>query len=130
MALAALHPRRIMQALDAIDAEAPSYSLSRPAALRRVFAVLAAVCVSLLILHYSRYSTNFHALLGYLGQWRMQDAHYYLRALEASGVMVVSTSRSSPSVGVDPGRSIWPMFTVLLFSDSMLLLEALSMLDS
>ena len=76
---------RIMQALDAIDAEAPSYSLSRPAALRRVFAVLAAVCVSLLILHYSRYSTNFHALLGYLGQWRMQDAHYYLRALEASG---------------------------------------------
>lgn len=85
MALAALHPRRIMQALDAIDAEAPSYSLSRPAALRRVFAVLAAVCVSLLILHYSRYSTNFHALLGYLGQWRMQDAHYYLRALEASG---------------------------------------------
>lgn len=85
MALAALHPRRIIQALDAIDAEAPSYSLSRPAALRRVFAVLAAVCVSLLILHYSRYSTNFHALLGYLGQWRMQDAHYYLRALEASG---------------------------------------------
>ncbi len=85
MALAALHPRRIMQALDAIDAEAPSYSLSRPAALRRVFAVLAAVCVSLLILHYSRYSTNFHALLGYMGQWRMQDAHYYLRALEASG---------------------------------------------
>ncbi|OZY87334.1 CPBP family intramembrane metalloprotease [Cellvibrio mixtus] len=85
MALAALHPRRIMQALDAIDAEAPSYSLSRPAALRRVFAVLAAVCVCLLILHYSRYSTNFHALLGYLGQWRMQDAHYYLRALEASG---------------------------------------------
>jgi membrane protease YdiL (CAAX protease family) len=85
MALAALHPRRIMQALDAIDAEAPSYSLSRPAALRRVFAVLAAVCVSLLILHYSRYSTNFHALLGYLGHWRMQDAHYYLRALEASG---------------------------------------------
>jgi membrane protease YdiL (CAAX protease family) len=85
MALAALHPRRILQALDAIDAESPSYSLSRPAALRRVFTVLACVCVSLLILHYSRYSTNLHALLGYLGQWQMQDAHYYLRALETSG---------------------------------------------
>lgn len=85
MALADLHPRRIMQALDAIDAESPSYSLSRPAALRRVFAVLACVCVSLLILHYSRYSANLHALLAYLGQWQMQDAHYYLRTLEASG---------------------------------------------
>lgn len=85
MALAALHPRRILQALDAIDAESPSYRLSRPAALRRVFAVLACVCVSLLILHYSRYSTNLHLLLESLGQWQAQDAHYYLRALEASG---------------------------------------------
>lgn len=85
MALAALHPRRILQALDAIDAESPSYSLNRPAALRRIFAVLACVCVSLLILHYSRYSTNLHLLLESLGQWQAQDAHYYLRALEASG---------------------------------------------
>ncbi len=85
MALATLHPRRIMQALDAINAEAPSYSLSRPAALRRVFIVLACVCVSLLILHYSRYSTNLHLLLGYLGQWQMQDAHYYVRILETNG---------------------------------------------
>lgn len=85
MALAALHPRRILQALDAIDAESPSYSLSRPAALRRVFMVLACVCVSLLILHYSRYSANLYWLLERLGQWQVQDAQYYLRALQASG---------------------------------------------
>lgn len=36
-----LHPRRILTILDEIDAESPSYSLSRPAALRRVFAILA-----------------------------------------------------------------------------------------
>lgn len=85
MALAALHPRRIMEALDAIDAESPSYDMDRRAALRRVFAVLACVCVSLLLLHYSRYSSNLHLLLGYLGQWRMQDSQYYLSALQASG---------------------------------------------
>jgi membrane protease YdiL (CAAX protease family) len=85
MALAALHPRRIMEALDAIDAESPSYRLDRRAALRRVFAVLACVCVSLLLLHYSRYSANLHSLLALIGQWQMQDSRYYLRALEASG---------------------------------------------
>lgn len=85
MALANLHPRRILQALDTIDAESPSYHLNRPAALRRVFIVLACVSVSLLILNYSRYSTNLHQLLALVGQWQMQDASYYLRALEASG---------------------------------------------
>lgn len=85
MALTTLNPRRILQALDAIDAEAPSYRLSRPAALRRVMTVLACVCVSLLILHYSRYSTNLHTLLRYWGEWQQQDANHYLRLLEASG---------------------------------------------
>jgi membrane protease YdiL (CAAX protease family) len=85
MVLAALHPRRIMAALDAIDAESPSYNLDRRAALRRVFAVLACVCVSLLLLHYSRYSANLHSLLALIGQWQMQDSRYYLHALEASG---------------------------------------------
>ncbi len=85
MALAALHPRRILQALDAIDSQSPSYTMSRPAALRRVFTLLACVCVSLLILHYSRYSSNLHQLLGYLGQWQMQDGSYYVNRLQASG---------------------------------------------
>ncbi|MFC3114623.1 CPBP family intramembrane glutamic endopeptidase [Cellvibrio fontiphilus] len=85
MALAALHPRRILRALDAIDSESPSYRLSRPAALRRVFVVLATVCISLLILNYGRYSTNLHALLAYLGQWQQQDSGYYLNRLQVSG---------------------------------------------
>lgn len=84
MALAALHPRRILHALDAIDAESPSYRLNRPAALRRVFVVLATVCISLLILNYGRYSTNLHTLLAYLGQWQQQDSGYYLNRLQAS----------------------------------------------
>lgn len=85
MALTALHPRRILQALDAIDAQSPSYQLSRPAALRRVFIVLACVSLSLLILHYGRYASNLHALLGYMGQWQQQDTQVYLRELAASG---------------------------------------------
>ncbi|MEE2652684.1 MAG: CPBP family intramembrane glutamate endopeptidase, partial [Pseudomonadota bacterium] len=51
-ALQRLNPRRILVLLDDIDAEADSYRLSRPAALRRVFAVLACVSVSLLLIHY------------------------------------------------------------------------------
>lgn len=85
MALAALHPRRILDALDAIDTESPSYTLSRPAALRRVAAVLACCCVSLLILHYGRYASNFYGLLESLGRWYAQDTGYFLAPLENSG---------------------------------------------
>lgn len=85
MAFAALHPRRILLALDVIDIEPPSYTLSRPAALRRVVVVLACVCVSLLILNYGRYATNLHHLLGWMSQWQGREPTYYLRQLEASG---------------------------------------------
>jgi membrane protease YdiL (CAAX protease family) len=54
----ALHPRRIMQALDDIDQQSPSYRLDRPQALRRVFIVLATTSVCLLLLHYSKFSRN------------------------------------------------------------------------
>lgn len=82
MLLADLHPRRILQALDAIDAQAPSYSLARPAALRRVVIVLACVCISLLLLHYGRYASNLHQLLALLGRWQGVD---YLQPLQSSG---------------------------------------------
>lgn len=78
--LARLHPRQILIALDDIDAAAPSYSLDRPAALRRVIWVLACVSVSLLILHYAKFSTNLHALLLWLG-----DGTVYVDRLQASG---------------------------------------------
>lgn len=82
MKLAALHPRRIMEALDQIDGAAPSWQMSRPQAMRRVFVVLASVSVSLLILHYAKFATNFHALVQWLGAVRGVN---YLQQLEAGG---------------------------------------------
>ncbi|WP_062060114.1 CPBP family intramembrane glutamic endopeptidase [Cellvibrio sp. OA-2007] len=75
---AALHPRQILRALDAIDRAETSYTLDRPAALRRVIWVLACVSVSLLVLHYAKFSQNLQLLLGWL------DAGYWPR-LQASG---------------------------------------------
>lgn len=53
-----LHPRRILQVLDAIDQSPPSYQLNRPQALRRVFAVLACASVCLLLLHYGKFTST------------------------------------------------------------------------
>lgn len=75
---AALHPRQILRALDDIDQTSASYTLDRPAALRRVMLVLACVSVSLLVLHYAKFSQNLQLLLGWL------DASYWQR-LQASG---------------------------------------------
>ena len=58
-----LHPKNILTALDAIDAEAPSYSLNRAQALRRVFITLATVSVCLLFIHYLKHFSSFNALL-------------------------------------------------------------------
>lgn len=73
-----LHPRQVLRALDEIDAAAPSYSLERPAALRRVIWVLACVSISLLLLHYAKFSSNLHALLAWLDDG-------YIERLSASG---------------------------------------------
>lgn len=75
---ARLHPRQVLRALDEIDAAAPSYSLERPAALRRVIWVLACVSISLLLLHYAKFSSNLHALLAWLDDG-------YIERLSASG---------------------------------------------
>jgi membrane protease YdiL (CAAX protease family) len=75
-----LHPRRVLHALDEIDRAPISYTLDRPAALRRVMLVLACVSVSLLVLHYAKFSSNLYAVLVWLG-----DGQIYLQRLEASG---------------------------------------------
>lgn len=85
MKLAALHPRQILRALDELDATAPSYSMSRPAAMRRVMLVLACVSVSLLVLHYAKFSTHFLATLAWFGEWRGLGAQYYEQTLAANG---------------------------------------------
>lgn len=77
-----LHPRQILVALDQIDAAAPSWQMARPAALRRVFIVLATVSVSLLVLHYAKFATNLHGLLQWVGEWRGVN---YLQALQDAG---------------------------------------------
>jgi membrane protease YdiL (CAAX protease family) len=90
MAWADFHPRQILRALDGLDAGAPSYSMDRPAALRRVMQVLACVSVSLLILHYAKFSTNLHTALAWLGEWNGQGADYYPQSLAAHGWLDLS----------------------------------------
>lgn len=79
-----LNPASILTALEAIDAEPPSHSLGRRAALRRVMLVLACVCVCLLLVHYGKYSSHLLTLLQWLGGIQGRD---YLAGLRASGFM-------------------------------------------
>src|SRR6187551_437641 len=83
--LVALHPRQILRALDDIDRGEASYTLDRPAALRRVMLVLACVSVSLLILHYAKFSHNLLALLGWVGEWKGVGKQYYEQTLVVHG---------------------------------------------
>lgn len=83
--LTKLHPRHILRALDDIDAQAPSYSLSKPQALRRVFMVLACVSVCLLFMHYAKFSDNLEWLLSLLAQARGLPGNDYNAALRQSG---------------------------------------------
>lgn len=70
-------PRFFLQQLDLIDREAPSWQLDRPAALRRVMITLTCVCVSLLILHYGKFASNFQALLGEQDAQRLAATGWY-----------------------------------------------------
>ncbi|RYZ86128.1 MAG: CPBP family intramembrane metalloprotease [Moraxellaceae bacterium] len=83
----ALHPRRILPILDEIDAQPPSYSLTKPLALRRVFAVLACVSVCLLFMHYAKFSSNLHWLLESFAQWQQLPQDYYTTRLSRAGVL-------------------------------------------
>lgn len=83
--LARLHPRRILSILDEIDAEPPSYSLARPAALRRVFAILACVSLSLLLIHYLKFSSSLQVLLQWISEAQGRSANYWWWELRRSG---------------------------------------------
>ncbi|MGB1457457.1 CPBP family intramembrane glutamic endopeptidase [Spongiibacter marinus] len=84
-ALQRLNPRRILVLLDDIDAEADSYRLSRPAALRRVFTVLACVSVSLLLIHYLKFSSSLQTLLQWLSEVQGRTPNYWWWELRRSG---------------------------------------------
>lgn len=80
-----LNPRNILRVLDEIDAQAPSYTLDRKAALRRVFTVLACVSVSLLMIHYLKYSSVLVALLEHFSLAQNEHSTFYLEALRNTG---------------------------------------------
>lgn len=81
----ALDPRNILRALDEIDAEAPSYTMTKPQALRRVFAVLACVSVCLLLMYYGKFSNNLQWSLELVAQWQNLSSDYYTTKLSSSG---------------------------------------------
>ncbi|WP_373089651.1 type II CAAX prenyl endopeptidase Rce1 family protein [Zhongshania sp.] len=86
-----LHPKQILAALDEIDANAPSYTLNRPQALRRVFVVLACISVCLLIIHYLKYSSVFVALLQVLSETVDKPSHYLYQSLTQTGFVELIT---------------------------------------
>ena len=80
-----LDPRTILTALDEIDSQPPSYTLSRPQALRRVFTVLACVSVCLLLIHYLKYFSSLTAFLETLSLWRGENKNLLTAKLRSSG---------------------------------------------
>jgi uncharacterized protein len=80
-----LHPRRILLALDQLDQDSPSYSMSRPQALRRVLVTLACVSVCLLLLHYGKYANNLDLLLEFIARQQGLAADHYRNALATGG---------------------------------------------
>lgn len=84
--LAQLHPKHILTALDQIDSQAPSYSMPKPQALRRVFAVLACVSVCLLFIHYAKFSDNLQNILQWCASGQNLPANYYIEQLARAGV--------------------------------------------
>lgn len=74
-----------MVVLDDIDGVPPSYSLPRPEALRRVFAVLTCVSVSLLLIHYLKFSSSLQALLQFISELQGRPGNYWSWELRRSG---------------------------------------------
>jgi len=83
---AKFHPNNILTALDEIDAQAPSYSMTKPQALRRVFSVMACVAVCLLFMHYAKFSDNLQWLLQNLALWQQLPVNYYVEKLARLGL--------------------------------------------
>jgi len=72
-----LDPRNLFIALDDIDQQPPSHTLTRQESLRRVFWTLACVCVCLLLIHYLKYSSRLETLLNILSKWQDKPTNYW-----------------------------------------------------
>lgn len=79
------HPKTWMAALDEIDQEFPSYSLNRQQALRRTFTILATVSISLLFLHYAKYSSSFYALINFFESLIDNTQDQWIAAITTTG---------------------------------------------
>ena len=80
-----LNPKNIFTALDKIDNEHPSYTLTKPQTMRRVFWTLACVAVCLLIIHYMKYSSTMVATLKMLSSWSGEQNNYFYIQLQKTG---------------------------------------------
>jgi membrane protease YdiL (CAAX protease family) len=86
-----LHPRRILQLLDDIDASPPSYTLNRSQALRRVFVVLACVSLCLLLIHYLKYSSVFLDVLRTFSEATGKAPNYWNFKIRQTGFLELMT---------------------------------------
>ncbi|MFT7561946.1 MAG: hypothetical protein ACI93R_003878, partial [Flavobacteriales bacterium] len=115
-----LNPAHIFHTLDAIDNEAPSYSLNRQSASRRVFWTLACVASCLLIIHYLKYFTSFKALLEILSIWSGESSTYYYNQIRQTGFLKLASFAWWTTWHVI-GYVIIPFFVVrFLFKESFL----------
>jgi hypothetical protein len=74
-------PKTWMSALDTIDQEYPSHSFDKPKALRRTLITLAAVSISLLFLHYAKYTSSFYIFLSMIESTFNLPEDYFRQSL-------------------------------------------------
>jgi uncharacterized protein len=77
-------PGTWMEALDELDQDRYSYSMTRPQALRRTLITLAGVSVSLLFLHYAKYSSSFYVFLSFIESIFNFPSDYFSLLLDQS----------------------------------------------
>lgn len=80
-----LSPSRIFTVLEEIDSAAPSYSLPREKGVRRVTIIMATVGISLLLIHYMKYSSTMLATMQMASNWLGEKPDYIRAQLQATG---------------------------------------------
>lgn len=76
------HPKTWMAALDELDQDKDSYSMPRARALRRTLITLAGVSISLLFLHYAKYSSSFYIFLSIIESAFNLPENYFSQLLD------------------------------------------------
>ncbi len=84
------HPGLVLAALEGIDADAPSWRMTRSQVLRRTLAVLGGACICLLLLNYAKSIAVWHFFLSMAAKVNGLPAHTYLVSLEGNGWLTLS----------------------------------------